>query len=121
MKTLARSFLAAVLLIAALAHSARATASLSFEGSGYWIDLEIGLTETPTIGSVRFHAPGDTKGVILSRQRVTVEAFDTTRHVLVLRYAGGGGVAPFGLSVQGDSAVLAIGHKRVTSQFRWDM
>ncbi|HEU4664028.1 MAG TPA: hypothetical protein VFS55_08355 [Dokdonella sp.] len=112
----------AIALALAIAVSAHATSSLSFEGGGYWIDLEVGETARPVIASVRFHAPDDRDGVVLARDLVTVESFDTARRVLVLRHAAGNdGVEPFTLSVEADAAVLDIDGRRVTAAFDWSM
>ena len=111
--------IAAVLLTLA-AMTARATSSLSFEGGGYWIELEVGDDARPVIASVRFHAPDDRIGVVLARDLVTIESFDTKRHVLVLRHAAGkDGVEPFTLSVHADDAVLETGGRRVRATFDW--
>lgn len=101
-----------------------ASGSLSFNGDGYWVDLEIGQAEVPVVASVRFHRPGDPTGVVLSRKHVVVEAFDTKRQVLLLRFVGASSadsVEPFILSVNGEQAVLQIGAQRVVSQFSWGM
>jgi hypothetical protein len=122
MKRIARLFFAAILLVVALALPAYATSPLSFEGGGYWIDLEIGHTDKPVIAAVRFHQPGDKQGVVLSPRLIVVKAFDTQRKVLVLRYAGGeSGVGSFVLSIHQQTAVLETGAKRVVSPFNWAM
>jgi hypothetical protein len=112
-----------LLLLVALTVSnpARATSSLSFEGDGYWIDMEIGDSATPALARVRFHSPGDDQGIVLSRKLVTVTAFDPTHRTLTLGYVGGSGVAPFLLSVHGSAATLDIGGKQVQAGFDWDM
>ena len=119
-----RGFLAAVLLLLGtltLSSPAYATSSLSFEGGGYWIDMEIGDSESPVLARIRFHSPGDKKGVVLSQALVTVTSFDPRRQTLALRYAGGSGVAPFALSVRGSAAILDIGPERVLAEFTWGM
>ena len=119
-----RSIIFAVLVFLFLMTPAYASGSLSFGGDGYWVDLEIGQTEVPVVASVRFHRPGDQKGVVLSRKLVIVEAFDTRRQVLVLRFTGLGGanpVGPFTLSANGGQAVLQIGAQQIVSQFSWEM
>lgn len=101
---------------------AHATSSLSFEGGGYSIELEIGETERPGIAAVRFHAPGDRRGVVLPPRLIRVEAFDPGRQVLVLHYSGGeSGVAAFTLSAHQQTATLQSGSQRVVSRFNWDM
>lgn len=120
----ARSIIYAALVLLFLVTPAYASGSLSFSGDGYWVELEIGQTEVPVVASVRFHRPGDQKGVVLSRKHVIVEAFDTRRQVLVLRFMGSGGaepIEPFTLSASGGQAVLQIDARRVVSQFSWGM
>lgn len=117
-------FLTSTLLLwvtLALSNPALATSSLSFEGGGYWIDMEIGDYGHPVIAGIRFHSPGDKKGVVLSKKLVTVTAFDPKQRRLSLRYAGGSGVAPFVLSVRGAAARLDVGVHRVFADFNWGM
>jgi hypothetical protein len=121
MNVLARLLAAVALCTLLVAGPARATSSLSFEGEGYEIDLEVGDDAQPTIATVRFHAPGDAEGVLLAPDGITVESFDTARQVLVLRYAGSEGVEAFTLSVQQADAVLETGATRVASTFDWSM
>jgi hypothetical protein len=124
MTTTARSILLAGLVLLFLVTPAHASGSLSFSGEGYWVDLEIGQTEVPVVASIRGHRPGDEKGVVLSPKLIIVEAFDTRRQMLVLRFMGSGGanpVEPFILSANGGQAVLQIGAERVVSQFSWEM
>ena len=45
--------------------AAHATSSLSFDGGGYVLDLEIGDTDRPVVVSVTFHRLGDAQGVVL--------------------------------------------------------
>ena len=104
----------------ALAGPVMATSSLSFEGGGYWIDLEIGADHRAAVASVRFHPPGDTKGVVLPRSDWQVETFDSERQLLVLQHKGDhSGVAPFKLSVQQHDAVLTIAGREIHSSFSW--
>lgn len=113
------------LLILGAMSPALATGSLSFEGEGYWIDMEIGHDVAPVIASVRFHRSGDPKGVRLVRRNLTVETFDTRRRILVMHYRGSqgpdGAVDPFTLSVHGQDAVLKSGSRKVSSKFSWEM
>jgi hypothetical protein len=44
--------------------AAHATSSLSFDGGGYVLDLEIGDTDRPVVASVTFHRQGDAQGVL---------------------------------------------------------
>lgn len=112
----------AIALALVIAASAHATSSLSFDGGGYWIELEIGDDARPAIASVRFHAPDDRDGVVLARDLVTIESFDAARHVLVLRHAAGkDGVEPFTLRIHEDEAVLETDRRRVTAAFDWSM
>ena len=116
---LASTWLLLVALIAS--NPARATSSLSFEGDGYWIDMEIGDPAIPALARVPFHSPGDDRGIVLSLKLVTVTAFGPTHRTLTLRYVGGSGVAPFLRSVDGFAATLDIGGRRVQAGFDWDM
>lgn len=117
-----RSLPAALLLSLAGIVPAQATSSLSFDGGGYTVEIEVGESARPVIASVRFHAPGDRAGVVLARDLVTVEAFDVAREVLVLHHAAGkDGVTAFTLSVHGTQAVLESGAQRATAAFDWSM
>ncbi|MGH8028283.1 MAG: hypothetical protein ACREO0_16325 [Pseudoxanthomonas sp.] len=126
MLTLRSLVVSAFILLMSVVAPARATGSLSFEGGGYWLEMEIGHTEAPVIASIRFHRPDDPNGIILPRKQVVVETFDTKRRVLVLRFAGSGdagaGAAePFTLSVNGERATLQVGAREISSQFDWSM
>jgi len=122
MMTSVRSLFVALSLSLAGVGPARATSSLSFDDGGYSIELEVGDGTRPAIASVRFHAPGDREGIVLARDRVTVEAFDVARQVLVLHHAAGkDGVAAFTLSVHGADAVFETGTRRAASTFDWSM
>ena len=113
-----------LLLIAAIATSclaAHATSSLSFDGGGYVLDLEIGDTDRPVVASVTFHRPGVAQGVVL-RGNFRVKAFDPRRQELVLVYGGGDGrVGPFTLTVHGSRASLAVAGRRIQAPFSWSM
>ncbi len=113
-----------LLLITAIATfclAAHATSSLSFDGGGYVLDLEIGDTGRPVVASVTFHRPGDAQGVVL-RGNFTVQAFDPRRQELVLVYGGGDGrVEPFTLTVHGNRASLEVARRRIRAPFRWSM
>jgi len=98
---------------------AMATSSLSFEGGGYAIDLEIGDDARPVIAAVHFHAPGDAQGVVLAHDAWRVIAFEPRQQRLLLRYDGAAAVPAFSLSVQHDDAVLVIDGRRVRAAFDW--
>ena len=117
--TCSKFLIATLVLLCGVAH---ATSSLSFEGGGYWLDLEIGHTDRPVVASVKFHRPGDSKGVVL-RGNFSVDSFDTDRKELTLIYKGGNPqVEPFTLSVRGDTATLRIsGAEEIVSAFDWFM
>lgn len=112
------------LLIAAIATfclAAHATSSLSFEGGGYSLELEIGDADRPMVASVTFHKPGDAQGVVL-RGNFRVKAFDPRRKELVLVYGGGDErVEPFTLTVHGNRATLDVAGTRIRAAFRWSM
>ena len=114
----------ALLLITAIATfclAAHATSSLSFDGGGYVLDLEIGDTDRPVVASVTFHRPGVAQGVVL-RGNFRVKAFDPRRQELVLVYGGGDGrVEPFALTVRGSRASLAVAGRRIQAPFSWFM
>ncbi|MGN6520956.1 MAG: hypothetical protein ACTHK2_16185 [Dokdonella sp.] len=111
-----------VALLLSPAGVVQGTSSLSFDGGGYTVELEIGDSTRPLIATVRFHAPGDRAGVVLARDSVTIDAFDVARQVLVLHHvAGKDGVAAFTLSVHGTDAMLETGAQRATSTFDWSM
>ncbi len=108
----------ALLLVPVFAY---ATSSLSFEGGGYWLDMEIGYTDRPVVASVNFHAPGDSQGVVL-RDNFKVTSFDNDRKDLIIEYAGvDPRVEPFTLVVHGEKAILQIGRLRIESAFDWLM
>ncbi len=101
--------------------AAHATSSLSFDGGGYVLDLEIGDTGRPVVASVTFHRPGDAQGVVL-RGNFRIQAFDPRRQELVLVYGGGDGrVEPFTLTVHGNRASLEVARRRIRAPFRWSM
>ena len=101
--------------------AAHATSSLSFDGGGYVLDLEIGDTDRPVVASVTFHRLGDAQGVVL-RGNFRVQVFDPRRQELVLVYGGGDGrVEPFTLTVHGNRASLALAGRRIRAPFRWAM
>jgi hypothetical protein len=113
-----------VTVLLGIAFNAEASSSLSFEGGGYWLDMEVGEATVPVIASVQFHRPGDAAGVILRSNVLDIEAFDLTHHVLVIRYPGRGGadaVEPFVLSVYDARAVLHVDGRCIVSQFNWSM
>jgi hypothetical protein len=116
-----RSIIVCALIVACAVAPARATGSLSFEGGGYWIDLEVGHTDVPVIASARLYRPGDARGVVLPREQLHVDVFDTRRQVLVLRFIGSGTVEPFILVIDGVHATLQIGAQRIDAPFRWLM
>jgi len=101
--------------------AAHATSSLSFDGGGYSLELEIGDTGRPVVASVTFHKPGDAQGVVL-RGNFQVKAFDPRRKELVLVYDGGDErVEPFTLKVHGNRATLEVAGTRIEAAFRWSM
>ncbi len=111
------------LLITAIATfclAAHATSSLSFDGGGYVLDLEIGDAGRPVVASVTFHKPGDAQGVVL-RENFRVKAFDPRRQELALVYGGDARVAPFTLTVHGNQATLEVARTRIRAPFRWPM
>ena len=100
---------------------AYATSSLSFQGGGYWLDMEIGHADRPVVASIDFHAPGDSQGVVL-RDNYKVASFDTGRKYLSIEYSGSDPrVQPFTLIVHGEKAILRIGRTRIESRFDWFM
>ncbi len=111
----------ALLLWACVSTPANATSSLSFGGGGYWIDFEIGHVTRPVIASLRFNAPGDSKGVLL-RGNFQVKTFDTKRRILRLIYTGEDTrVSPFTLVVVANKSTLTVNGKRINSRFSWEM
>lgn len=116
-----RALRVAALLVLWLAGArAFATTSLSFEGGGYWIDMELGADRDPAIASIRFHEPGDPRGVVLPRAQWHMDTFEARQQRLLLRHeAGNSGVPPFVLSVRRQRATLTIAGRRVESAFNW--
>lgn len=120
MSKIASSSILAMALVLGMA-IAQATTSLWFEGGGYWLDMEIGHTDRPVVASITFHAPWDSRGVVL-RDNFKVASFDTDRKDLIIEYTGvDPRVGPFTLVVHGDEAILRIGHVRIESGFDWFM
>lgn len=112
-----------VLFIALMAICAtvRATSSLSFEGQGYWLDLEIGHTDQPVVASITFHKPGDSKGVVL-RDNFLVKFFDVRSKRLALTYKGSDPrIEPFTLIIRGERATLEMAGNHIKSDFSWLM
>ena len=107
------------LVLCGLLHVASATSSLSFDGGGYSIDLEIGDDAVPVVAAVHFHAPGETQGVVLARETWRVIAFEPRRQRLLLQHDGAAAVPAFSLSVQRNDAVLVIDGRRVRASFDW--
>ena len=117
MKSFARSIVFFIFITICM--TAHATTSLSFEGRGYWLNLEIGHTDQPVVASVTFHKPGDAKGVVL-RDNLVVKVFDTRRKRMIIVYKGDHPrVEPFALIVRGERATLEIGGSRINSDFSW--
>ena len=101
--------------------AAQATSSLSFNGGGYFLNMEIGHVERPVIASITVHRPGDSKGVVL-RGNFVAEIFDTTAKQMRVTYKGGDPrVPPFTLVVEGEAATLTIDGKNIRSAFSWFM
>jgi hypothetical protein len=110
-----------ILLYFFINSSAQATSSLSFNGEGYSLGLEIGTTDRPVIASIDFLAPGIRPSVVL-RTGLLVKTFDVKRRELLLVYNGSDPrVPPFILSVHTDKAILEIDGKRLQSKFSWEM
>lgn len=110
-------------LVASLA-PAWASGALSFEGGGYWVELEVGDAPDPVVARVRVHRPGDARGTLLPAGAFQVDAFDPGRRVLVLRHAGARAAAAapaFVLRVHQDEAVLDIDGRRIVAGFDWSM
>jgi hypothetical protein len=107
------------LVLCGLARLATATSSLSFDGGGYSIDLEIGDDAAPVVAAVHFHAPGDARGIVLARETWRVIAFEPRRQRLSLQHDGSAAVPAFSLSVQRGEAVLVIDGRRVRASFDW--
>jgi hypothetical protein len=110
---------ALALVMCGLLRVASATSSLSFDGGGYVIDLEIGDDSAPVVAAVHFHAPGDAQGVVLARETWRVIAFDPRRQRLLLQHDGASAAPAFRLSVRRDDAVLVIDGRRVHASFDW--
>lgn len=120
MSKISSSSILAMALVLAMA-IAQATTSLWFEGGGYWLDMEIGHADRPVVASITFHAPGDSRGVVL-RDSYEVERFDVDLRKLDIEYKGSDPcVKPFTLVVRGEHAVLRTGGVRIESGFSWFM
>lgn len=102
-----------------LARVAMATSSLSFEGGGYLIDLEIGDDAKPVVAAVHFHALGDVHGVVLAHDAWRAITFDPRQQRLLLRHDGAAAVPAFCLSVQRGEALLVIDGRRLHAAFDW--
>jgi hypothetical protein len=94
-----------------------ATTSLSFNGGGYSISMEIGHDDEPVVSSLKVHTPRTPEGALL-RGNFTTEAFDAKGQVLRIRFIQQDPreePESFTLSVEGDVATLHIGDRIIVS------
>jgi hypothetical protein len=110
-----------LLVAAAWPALALATSSLTFEGGGYTIEMEVGDDAAPAIARMRMHVPGDARGTPLDPAKVAVQDFDPRQRILSLTHAGDPARAPaFSLRVRGTRAVLEMDGRRVEAAFDWE-
>ena len=119
-----RAALIAGVLAIAGSGGALATGAVSFEGTGYVLDFEVGQQEHPVLAGLSFAAPGSSTASVLRPPHLVVLAFDAKAKVLLVRYKNPGDskLPPdFELSVHGNAAILKLPNRSVSGRFIWEM
>lgn len=119
-----RPFLFSAVLILVASSNLNATETLLFDGGGYNIRILIGYEDNPVVAQVHFTPPGATDWVILPRDLLHIEKFDMKKEILIMRFSNKNNPdlpGSFSLSVKKTRAVLAIGGKKIKSEFSWDI
>ena len=119
-----RSTLFAAVLAIGACSSALATGAVSFEGQGYVLDVVVGDSNRPVVAGLSIATPGSARDVVLPLQHLRIDAFDTKRKILLLRFTNPGDAklpGDFSLAVRGDAGVLRIGGKSIAGRFAWGM
>lgn len=104
-------------------NTSNATTSLSFNGEGYDISMEIGHDVKPVVASLNVRTPRAPQGVHLYGNFKT-EVFDVKKRALLIQFAQkekGKEPGSFTLTVEGDVGILRIDDRVITSPFSWEM
>jgi hypothetical protein len=105
------------------ASTSSATTSLSFNGDGYDISMEIGHDVKPVVASLYVRTPRVSQGVHLYGNFKT-EIFDIKKRALLIQFTQkekGKEPGSFTLTVEGDVGTLRIDDQVITSPFNWEM
>jgi hypothetical protein len=104
-------------------NTSNATTSLSFNGEGYDISMEIGHDVKPVVASLNVRTPRAPQGIQLYGNFKT-ETFDTKKRTLLIRFTQkekGKEPGSFTLTVEGDVGTLRIDDRVIRSPFSWEM
>ena len=104
--------------------AAWATGSLSFEASGYSVDITVGYDKTPVVAGIKTASPGQSRATEIPLELIAVESFDVERKHLVLRFKNPGRAdlpADFALTVNRELGILRTESKSLTGRFDWGM
>jgi hypothetical protein len=119
-----RPLIALAVMALAVATSAQATSSLSFEAEGYLLDIVVGDASGPVVSSLGIARPGSRTITSLPMHQVRVEVFDTRQRVLLLRFENPGNETlpeSFLLTVKDGVGTLGIGGRALIGSFSWGM
>ena len=115
-------FSAALLLLAS--SNLHATEALLFNGGGYNIQIMVGYEDNPVVAQVFFMPPGAKDRVVLPREGLQIEKFDTEKKILTIRFSNKNNPdlpASFSFSAKSSKALLSINGKEIKSEFNWDI
>lgn len=104
-------------------NTSSATTSLSFNGDGYDISMEIGHDVMPVVASLNVRTPRAPQGVHLYGNFKT-EVFDVKKRALLIQFTqkeNGKEPGSFTLTVEGDVGTLHIDDQVIMSPFNWEM
>lgn len=104
-------------------NTSSATTSLSFNGDGYDISMEIGHDVMPVVASLNVRTPRVPQGVHLYGNFKT-EVFDVKKRALLIQFTqkeNGKEPGSFTLTVEGDVGTLRIDDRVIRSPFNWGM
>lgn len=119
-----RSAILTLAFVLGIHTAALATGSLSFEASGYCVDITVGYDKSAVVAGVKTASPGSPRETRIPLELIEVETFDVERKVLVLRFKNPGRPdlpADFVLTVNRDIGVLRTEDKSLTGPFGWGM
>ncbi|MEO8390906.1 hypothetical protein [Polaromonas sp.] len=101
-----------------------ATGAVSFEGSGYVLDFEVGRDKADVLAGVLFGAPGAASAHMLRPPQLQIKAFDPDTKTLLVRYVNPGDPAlppDFELAVYKSTGTLRLQGRSITGSFNWEM